>query len=380
MLTTVNEGVKVPDRYNGDLLDTNYAFNLDYLIFNLRGNPILDTSNDLLVNVAEYGTKVFKHRAEIKYKGEIFGTIVYRPRSTVLDKDLVQMQLQNHLFYTKSPNELREITENVIKLLNLEYDGLNRADLALDFMGNQHDIPNFLKGIFDGKFLIAGREKDVNVYTKTKKGRIDFTGIQIGKRSSSRFCRIYNKSVEMQRGTLKPYITTMWEKLNLSGEIWRYEYQLSNKFLREIEDLTLENIFDKNFLFGLMEMARKNHFEVKNNTGKSELNKEKNHNFIDFDKVRENIKASAKAVGRLVRNIKETFIGQQRMVKGLLRSYFSSGHDIRFLLPIRRILNDFNLWDWYNRKFSDYLREFRDKEKIIYMDYYQYEKDFKLEC
>ena len=234
--------------------------------------------------------------------------------------------------------------------------------------------------MFNGDFLIAGREKDVNVYTKTKKGKIEFTGVQIGKRSSSRFCRIYNKSREMERGSLKPYITTLWETLGLKGDIWRYEYQLSNKYLTDIEGIDIDSLFNKDFLYNLLEKARANHFEIKHNTGKSEVNKEQTYDFIDFKKVGEIIGLVQNAIGTIRRTIKETFIGQQRMIKGLLRSYFSSNHDIRFLLPVRRILNDFDLWDWYNRKISQYIHEFRFKEMIKCVDLRTYEEDFRLEC
>ncbi|WP_182859198.1 replication initiation factor domain-containing protein [Flagellimonas aequoris] len=380
MKTIKNQSVNVPDRYNGDLLDTSYALNIDYLILNLSGNPVTDTQNGLTIDVADYGTKVFEKRAKLTYQGEAFATMTFKPRSTVIDENLVQMQLENHLFYTSTPSQLRQKVSEVIDILGLDFSGINRLDIALDFSQEQHDIPNLLRGVFNGEFLISGREKDVNVYTKTKKGLIEFTGVQIGKRSSSRFCRIYNKSRELQTGSLKPYITTHWDALGLSGEIWRYEYQLSNKYLSEQDNLSLDVLFSKNFIFNLLEKARANHFEVKENTGKSEVNKERTHQFIDFEKVGRAIGLITGIIGKIKRTIKETFIGQQRMVKGLLRSYFSSNHDIRFLLPIRRILDDFDLLEWYNSKFSLYVAEFRDKEKIKLIDLYRYELDFNLEC
>lgn len=380
MKKTENQSVIVPDRYNGDLLDAGYALNIDYLILNLSGNPITDSQNDLTIDLADYGTKVYQHRATLTYKGEVFGSMVFKPRSVILDENLVQLQLENHLFYTSSPAQLRKKVNEVIDILGLDFIGVNRLDIALDFSQEQHDIPNLLRGIFNGDFLISGREKDVNVYTKTKRGKIDFTGIQIGKRSSSRFCRIYNKSIEMQTGTLKPYISSHWDSMGLSGNIWRFEYQLSNKYLSEQDGLSLDVLFSKNFIYNLLQKARSNHFEIKENTGKSEVNKEKTFNFIDFEKVGQVIGLINGAIGKLRRTIKETFIGQQRMIKGLLRSYFSSNHDVRFLLPIRRILNDFELWEWYDTKISIYLAEFRDREKIKLMDLSRYQMDFQLEC
>ncbi|MGX1930210.1 replication initiation factor domain-containing protein [Flagellimonas sp. 2504JD4-2] len=380
MLDIENKGANVPDRYNGDLLDTGYAINLDYLILNLSGSPLTESFDGLKIDVADYGTKVFAHRATLTYLDESFGTMVFKPRSSVIDENLVQLQLENHLFYTDTPEKLRDKVKTVIDILGLEFSGVNRLDIALDFSEKQHDIPNLLRGIFNGEFLISGREKDVNVYTKTTKGKIEFTGVQIGKRSSSRFCRIYNKSREMQTGSLKAYINTLWETLGFKGNVWRYEYQLSNKYLTEIEGVSLDNLFSKNFIYNLLERAKSNHFEIKHNTGKSEVNKEETYQFIDFGKVGRAVGTIRGAIGKLVRTIKETFIGQQRMIKGLLRSYFSSNHDVRFLLPVRRILNDFDLWDWYDRKISQYIHEFKFREMIKCVDLRIYEEDFKLEC
>jgi len=380
MLKTEKQGVNVPARYNGDLLDAVYSFNMDYLILNLSGKPFTGIRDGLKIEAADYGTKVYQHRAELTYMDEVFGSIVYSPRSSVINENLVQMQIENHLFYTLTPDELREQVKTVIDILGLEFEGINRMDLALDFSGNHHDVPSMLRNIFNGECLISGREKDFNVYTKTRKGQVRYTGMQLGKRSSSRFCRIYNKTLQMEKEALKPYIKDVWDKIGLEGEIWRFEYQLSNKFLAEMEGLTIDNIFDRDYLFGLFQAARSNHFELRENTGKSEVNKENEYQFIDFSIVKKSISIFSGIVGKLVRTIKETFIGQQRMIKGLLRSYFSRNHDIRFLLPIRRILDDFDLWEWYNTKFSQYVAEFRQRELIKIISLNQYEMDFQLEC
>lgn len=377
MLAPVKTGVHVPDRYNGDLLD-GYGLNMDFLILNLEGNPLTESIDGLTIELAEYGTKVYEHRANLTYDGEKFGTIVFKPRSSVVPKNLVQMQLENHLYYTTDGNELKEMVKTVVEMLGLTYQGVNRIDVALDYMREQVEMQQLFQGIFEGKFLIKGRQKDVNYYTTTQKGKTILNGVQVGKRGTSRFCRIYNKSVEMQKGDLKPYIADYWKNLGLNGTIWRFEYQLSNKFMRELENVSLDTLFSKNFLFNLFQKARENHFELKHNTGKSEVNKEKDYNIIDFAKVKKFLGMIGGVIGKLKRTIKETFIGQQRMIKGLLRSYFSSGHDIRFLLPVRGILDTFDLWEWYNMKVPQYIHEFREREKIKIIDLKQYEQDFKL--
>ncbi|OQD41497.1 hypothetical protein BUL40_15580 [Croceivirga radicis] len=380
MEKAVNKGVNVPIRYNGDLLDRrkNYALNMDYLVLNLEGSPLVGVVDCLKIDVADYGTKVFKQKAEITYKDETLGTLLFEPRSTVLDANLCQFQLKNYLFYTKDGKELKKMVKHALDVMGLDYKGVNRLDIALDFSQEQHDFKGLLTNILTENVLISGREKDINFYSRTVKGRIAYTGVQIGKRSSSRFCRIYDKTYEMTKGELKPHIATMWQKVGLTGQIWRYEYQISQKWFAQHE-ISFDDIFSQNCLFNLFQKAAKNHFELKENTGKKELNKEKDVVFIDFSKVSNVLGAITGAIGKLTRTIKETFIGQQRMIKGLLRSYFSSNHDFGFLVPLKRMLNDFDLWEWYNQKFSQYIAEFKEKEKIKTINLAHYETDFNIE-
>src|SRR5690606_9132211 len=147
--------------------------------------------------------------------------------------------------------------------------------------------------LITGEKLVKGREKNISAHHITKKGRGQFNGFTVGKRTASRFLRVYNKTVALQQPTQpKPYIVE-WHKNNgleaLEGsDIWRFEYQLNSTFftyLRKYGKNITFTAFEPQSLIELIELAEKNHFEIVENTGKSETNKEKTivlHNWSDL--------------------------------------------------------------------------------------------------
>jgi hypothetical protein len=365
-------------RYNGYLLDENktndglkafkddiqlnngaYAFFVDYLILNLKGIPNLD-ENKLFFEVAEYGTKTFENKVTINHKYEKFCTIVFNPRSKILAQDLVQLQIENHLFYTHPLSELKERLNDILKILGLKFHSVNRLDLALD-MSNQNDfIYNVIQSLNSNQLRISGRKKKMTFHAETNKGLVEFEGVTVGKRTTGRMLRLYNKTKENER-TLKTYIYDAWGKLKINrDDVWRFEYQMHNSWLRTV-NFQLNDLFDNDFLFNLFLEANNKHFTIKHNTGKSEVNKEQDFHLFDRDYLAKQIKVLKVAIQRIKRNIKQSFIGQQRIIKGLVRSYFSSGQNTVYLEPINSILDDFHLWSWFMEKKQWYIKEFYEK-------------------
>lgn len=374
----------VPDKFNGDVLaklktslyNIPYGFIIDYLILNLKGAPLVNSENpDFKYIKADYGTKQFKERGQIYFREILIGQIMFSPRSSVLKKDDVQMKIENSLFYTLPPNELKKLLLDLLYLLGLEFSSVSRLDLAIDFLhGSHHPIIEVIKNLASGKYRVSGRKKKIDFYSETKKGVLEFEGVRIGKRSSARFARIYNKTKENTENA-KLYIREFWKKIGLSGEIWRYEFQLNNRYLREIKDFGFMQLFDMEYLFSLFQMAETSYFTIKENTGKKEVNKEKSIFWIDLNHVRKNLKYNFSDVVRLKRTINETLIGQQRMLKGLLRSYCASFQDSDYISTLKRICLDFDLLEWFKKKLPLYLEEFERKQIILVWENEQFEND-----
>ncbi|MDD5151439.1 MAG: hypothetical protein PHC28_13355, partial [Flavobacterium sp.] len=85
--------------------------NIDYLIINLDGQVFGDfpeSSNFHLLHY-DFGTKIFSNRSDLYFKNEKIETLLSSPRSEILDNDFAQLQFENHLFYTISHQELKNL-------------------------------------------------------------------------------------------------------------------------------------------------------------------------------------------------------------------------------------------------------------------------------
>jgi DNA relaxase NicK len=288
--------------------------------------------------------------------------------------------LENHLFYTRPLEAIKNQLEEVTELMGLSFKNFNRLDVALDFQEDTHNVNDLLRSICANEVLISGREKDINIYSQTKKGKMSFQGIRIGARTSSRFLRIYNKTLESKK-VLKTYINEAWLSLGFDSTevnpVWRYEYQLSSKYLRDVEGLTLDVVFSNDGLFNLLKAANTNHFDLKHNTNKSEVNKERTYSFLCWSAVSASVGVVFKVLKKLKRTIKETLIGQQRMAKSLLRSYFSTGQRLEYILPLKLMLNDFDLWQWFGTKLPFYIDEFKKAQLFKTLDMSQLRNDLQ---
>ncbi|AGO49228.1 replication initiation factor [Cellulophaga phage phi18:4] len=370
------KNANVPIQYNGDLLDNKLMFVTDYMILSLKGIPIVQDTNGLKFSPRDYGTAIFKDVLDVTIDGNIFGTISCSPRSPIVPFDTVHFKLENSLFYTKPGFQLLHYCNRLLNTLQIEFKGVNRLDLAVDYTDTSI-TKNVLTCLTSKSFRMSGRKKEVKFFSVTDTGYIDFQGVQIGKRTSSRFCRIYNKTLEMNTQKMKPYIANAWRSHGMQGEIWRFEYQLNSKFMSEIKGLTLNNLFQKDFLISLLEMARKNHFEIKFNTNKSEINKEKTFDFMPMSIIRELAKIPFLYVEKIKRCISESLIGQKRLIKGLMRGYASTGQNIKYLSPLKQILNDFVLSEWFFQKVGYYFDEFKKQQLSKNLSFTLFTKHFR---
>lgn len=220
---------------------------------------------------------------------------------------------------------------------------------------------------------MKGREKNISAHSVTKKGRGQFNGFTVGKRGSARFLRIYNKSEALRDTTTpKPYITDWHNNNNMAAtpglDIWRFEYQLNARFFTDLrkygKNITYQ-IFELETLINLIEFAQKNHFEVVYNTGKSETNKEKRaYDLFDWQMLYDTLKDKTRTVISKIKRVFEPSINiQKRLIKSLFRQYYIEPN-LAFLYPLIKIVNEYNLRDWFREKYTFYLHEFLNKEKI----------------
>jgi hypothetical protein len=339
------------------------ALDLNKSPFNLP-----DDCKPFSLELHQYGNKTFTNVYDVFYCSERVGTINANPRSNIIAADLIQFQLENHLFYTNTLSDLQRMVTDFVNYYAVTFEGINRLDIAIDTKENRLKYKDLYFDLLSGKKLLKGREKSISAHSVTKKGYGDFNGFSVGKRSSSRFLRIYNKSVSLRDDkTDKGYITEWHNKngLTASGglDIWRFEYQLNSRFFTDLRqdkyNITWQ-VFDYTKLVELFNMARKNHFEVVYNTGKSEVNKEREFVFIDFSRL---VTTPHTFITKLKRIFTPSITIQKRLCKALFRQYYIE-QGLHYLYPLIKVLREYNLKDWFIGKYEFYMREFKDKEKI----------------
>jgi hypothetical protein len=353
---------------------------IDYLILNLKGSLTQNIHSDLLTSdftnpfmltQHEYGTKSMCELYDLLYCDVKIGVLSAVPRSNIIPFDLVQLQFENHLFYTYSLNDLQQIVFCLTEFFNLSFESINRVDIAKDQCQPTINYKNLFDNITTGHLKIKGREKNIQAFYSTTNGVPDFNGFSIGKRSSSRYLRIYNKTKALQvLNDPKTYISQYFDEngLNTCDPVWRFEYQLNNSFftyLRKTDLVITWQIFNIDTLIQLIILAEKNHFELVYNTGKKETNKEQPYIFNNWHYVKMVYKSFVSyAISKIKKPFEVSINIQKRLIKGLFREYYVNKDPIVFV-NLYRVINQYFLKDWFRTKSKFYFSEFRNKEKII---------------
>lgn len=357
--------------------------NIDYLILNLEGKPFgeFPDSSQFKSKPYDYGTKIFINRSDIYYQDLKIGVLTSCPRSAIISEHLAQLQLENNLFYTLDNQTLKNIISEFCDETGYYWKTINRLDICLDRCDKDNSYRNLYKNIVDGNYLISGRPKNIQSYFETFKGKSILNGFQLGKRTSDKIIRCYNKTLSLQL-TEKPYINQYYKDNHLHSEnVWRFEYQLNSNFFRNLNEISHADnsttqlmtwgIFDKAVLYELLKIANKGFFELRENTGKSQVNKEILIPLFDFDYLQSQLSFFKPIVRRLKKVILSSTTIKKRLAKSLFREYYSNNQDLSYVVALNLLLEDLDLstdkplFEWFRGKLHFYLHEFRTKEKIV---------------
>lgn len=381
-MITYKERHQLNKRRKSNNLETQLV-NIDYLIINLDGTPFKEfpENSNFTLKPYDYGTKIFENRADLYYNEIKVGLLTSSPRSAIIDKNLAQLQIENNLFYTLQNNELKNIIWNFCNETKYSFKSVNRLDICIDKNDVNHTYRDLYRNIINSLYLISGRPKNIQSYYETYKGKSILNGFTVGKRTSDKIIRCYNKTLSLQL-TEKPYINEYYKNNNLKNDnVWRFEYQLNSAFFRGLNEIYKDDetksksmtwgIFDKAMLIELLKIATKGFFELRQNTGLSQINKEKQIPLFDFDLLQNQVSNSIPIVKRFKKIILSSTTIKKRLAKSLFREYYSNNQDISYIVALNLLLEDKDittdlpLLSWFKGKYYFYLHEFRNKEKII---------------
>lgn len=357
--------------------------NIDYLIINLEGQPFgeFPERSKFRLKPYEYGTKIFELRADLYYEDLKIGIYTAKPRSVIMSEQFAQLQFENNLFYTLSNDALSGIINAFCDETNYLFKSVNRLDICLDKSDVNNSYRNLYSNMVAGNYLISGRPKNLQSYFETYKGKSILNGFQIGKRTSDKIIRCYNKTLSLQL-TEKPYINDYYANNGLKNDnVWRFEYQLNSAFFRGLNEYSKADInisqtmtwgiFNKANLYELLKIATKGFFELRENTGKSQINKEKLITLFDFDYLQSQITKFNPIIKRLKKVVLSSTTIKKRLAKSLFREYYANNQDISYIVALNLLLEDLDLTTekpllmWFKNKLHFYLHEFRTKEKLV---------------
>lgn len=191
------------------------------------------------------GTKHYKYAYRMILNGEEIGTILTHPRAKILDRNLSQMRIDNHVLYQKGAiDQMLYVADTIAVTMN----NLTRLDIAIDGVNFISDYSN----VIQGKYKKIGRAKMATEHQPNG----DVEGFYIGRRSSEKFLRGYNKTKELvQASNSKDYIKQFWERNNLDmtrGDIERLEIVMKAKAIKRIKDFDLNQLDKPSYLAGIM--------------------------------------------------------------------------------------------------------------------------------
>lgn len=130
-------------------------------------------------------------------------------------------------------------------------------------------------------------------------------------------------------------------------------------------------IFNVSTLFELLKIATKGFFELHENTGKSQINKEEKIQLFCFETMQKALTVQKTIVRKLKKVFVSTTTIKKRLAKSLFREYYANEQDISYIIALNLLLEDIDLTTekklkhWFRNKIHFYLHEFKQKEKII---------------
>lgn len=179
-----------------------------------------------------YGTPVFSRVSEIlnAQRSKVV-TIAHKPRSNDRPTDWCHVQFANETLYTGQWVDLF----GMVRGFGFELIGISRVDISADGIeGQGGDYLTVMNRRMKGEVKYYGKG-DWSPYMT----RDNLNGFRMGTTISDKYVRCYNKTREMKKRGMKPWIVDSWS-MALDGEepyangleVQRFEAQLKGKGIR----------------------------------------------------------------------------------------------------------------------------------------------------
>lgn len=192
----------------------------------------------------ENGIKHFKHCYQVLLNGEPFLQISTSPRASIMDANLSTIKVENFWLYRRG---WITCLGYVLEELNATLKNITRLDICVDGGLFLNDFSKLL----NRKYLKLGKAGISAIYNSD----CSIQGGYIGSKASNKFCKVYDKTLELKKGNMiKPYIPEFWAKNGISSKdrVERLEITLKGKAIKSIKDFDWTRLEDSKYLAGCM--------------------------------------------------------------------------------------------------------------------------------
>lgn len=390
-----------PSEYNGGQLDktelpegqTPVSVGIDWCELSLRGDlSYLQKAEtyqkgDFKLARLDIRVRHFNDTFACYYLGELFGVLTFSPRSAVIPVEVIQFKIDNQHFYKQSRHRLNFAISTLLSEFELTFNNFTRLDIYVDFykFNSQLSFEDFIHRYSVGQIETKGKITKWNPFYQRVDGSMKLTGFSMGSRSSDKFIRCYNKSLEIINSH-KTYVKEYWERngMNLPNDVYRFELQLTSKWFREVQPFKLSkdesgNVFtekiltnllsisSKDSLLNLLQLGLKNYFDFFIQDERKVRNDDKiPFQIFDWEQLRNGCKKVYEYVKKKLLHQKFTWRQKMIVARNLFREYVVNFQNKDWLKYCARIVWDYDLVKRWDKAKDRYTKEFLQTVAVHY--------------
>jgi hypothetical protein len=270
---------------------------LDYLVVAFIkpfGRSLVDNERFLFEDVVNAHNRIFSEVKKVIWLESTRESTIRRevceirmsPSSSILSPMLVHMKFSNKALYCY---DLTAFMRDFYFDFGFVYSHIVRVDICCDFVtfSNQLKPSNFISGLLSGKYYRIGKG-EFKVYGENASvnrdglvNRHSFHSVTWGKITSGVQTCLYNKSLEMRTGKIKPWIVDWWKRCGLdytTSDVWRLEFRIQGSSVKLLQspsflvNLAWYHLVDSgSFLVSVFRGLYDKYFDVRKLSGRSRV-------------------------------------------------------------------------------------------------------------
>ena len=270
---------------------------LDYLVVAFIrpfGKSLVDNERFLFENVENARNRIFsdilkviwlERTKEATFRREVC-ELRMSPSSSILSPYLVHIKFTNKALYSY---DLKAFMTEFYRDFGFVFSHIVRADICCDFtsFSNKLKPVNLISGLLSGKYYRVGKG-EFKVYGENASvvedggiSRYSFHSVTWGKITSGIQTCLYNKSLEMSTGKLKPWVIDWWKQCGLdyvASDVWRLEFRVQGSAVKLLQSPSFSSslswyhlVDSRSFLVSLYRGFFEKYFDIRKLAGKSRV-------------------------------------------------------------------------------------------------------------